>query len=67
MISKLVPTKGTKKPSNTYLDRQVTSEVGWSLETEECQKPKQDQNITPNMWNKIIHLIHMYLGAQLTA
>lgn len=59
MISKMVPTKGTK--NQQYLFGWIASKWGRvKFRHRRVQKSKQDLNITPNMWNKIIHLTHRY-------
>lgn len=66
MISKMVPTKGTK--NQQYLFGWIGSKWGRvKFRHRRVQKSKQNRNITPNMWNEIIHLTHMYSGAQVTA
>lgn len=66
MIPKMVPTKGTK--NQQYLFGWIGSKWGRvKFRHRRVQKSKKNQNITPNMWNEIIHLTHMYSGAQVTA
>lgn len=66
MISKMVPTKGTK--NQQYLFGWIGSKWGRvKFRHRRVQKSKQNQNITPNTWNELIHLTHMYSGAQVTA